>query len=62
MVGRVIVSHRKLMAGDMRKNEKYTAVATCPIRTYGSSTGRAPIQVRIRSLATMNQNIIWDGG
>lgn len=32
-------------------------MANCPIITYGSSTGRAPIQVRINQLATIVQNI-----
>lgn len=29
------------------KIKKYTKVEICPIKTYGSSTGRAPIQVKI---------------
>ena len=37
-------------------------VAHCPIKTYGSSTGRAPIQVRMSKDATINQNNICDRG
>jgi len=37
---------------------KYTQVNTCPIKIYGASTGRAPIQVRSKKVATNNQNKI----
>ena len=47
------------MIGVRRKNEKYVIVASWPIITYGSSTGRAPIHVRINHLATIVQNMSW---
>lgn len=37
-------------------------VKTCPIDSYGGSTGRAPIQVNNRTFPTNNQKIILGMG
>jgi hypothetical protein len=41
---------------------KYSTVNDCPIRIYGSSTGRPPIHVKIAHDVTSDQNKIWLSG
>lgn len=41
---------------------KYRIVSTCPVRTYGSSTGRAPIQVSRITVLVIVQNSTWFEG
>ena len=41
------------------KYKKYVTVKICPTKTYGSSTGRAPIQVNKITLINIIQNRIW---
>ena len=43
----------------MIKNEKYAPVSNCPVRIYGLSTGRAPIQVSKITITINVQNIAW---
>jgi hypothetical protein len=38
---------------------KYTIVRICPVRMYGSSTGRAPIHVSSTTVFVIIQNSIW---
>jgi hypothetical protein len=42
--------------GLIKKYEKYKTVRICPIITYGSSTGRAPIQVNKDAITINLQN------
>ena len=39
--------------------KKQITVVTCPIKTYGSSTGRAPIQVKINKILKSVQILIF---
>lgn len=38
---------------------KYRIVRTCPVRMYGSSTGRAPIHVSSTTVFVIVQNSAW---
>jgi len=38
---------------------KYNTVRICPVKIYGSSTGRAPIHVNRITLFVIVQNITW---
>jgi hypothetical protein len=41
---------------------KYRIVSACPVRTNGSSTGRAPIQVSSTTALVIVQNRAWFEG
>lgn len=41
---------------------KYRRVKIWPVQLKGSSTGRPPIHVRRRAVATRDQNIICEAG
>jgi len=44
------------------KYKKYTTVRICPVKIYGLSTGRAPIQVNRITVETSIQKLILDRG
>lgn len=54
-----MLSHALITSGLRMQYAKYAIVADCPIIMNGSSTGRAPIHVRIIQSITRHQNIIW---
>ena len=53
-----MLSHMMWINGFTIKYIKYKAVNTCPICSYGASTGQLPIQVKIKKIPTKNQNKI----
>jgi len=52
------LSHKIATTGFKKYKQKYTNVNTCPISSYGSSTGHPPIQVNNTVLHTITQNSI----
>lgn len=43
--------------GPIKNHIKYATEITCPVRMYGSSTGRAPIQVNKKTVEIKDQKM-----
>jgi len=57
------VFSNKLTAGtNIKKYEKYKAVANCPINIYGASACRPPMAIKIKNVATKPKKIILEKG
>lgn len=53
----------KLVVGRIRRNKmKYRMDAIWPMIINGSSTGCAPIHVKIKMLVMVHQNVSWERG
>jgi hypothetical protein len=56
------MSHIFKIIGFIKKYKKYKIVRIWPTKIYGSSAGRAPIQVNKITIFTINQKEIWATG
>lgn len=58
----VLFSNQPVRGLKIRKREKYSAEAICPMMINGCSTGIPPIHVKITTSATRVQNRSWEMG